>query len=662
MYLINFTKVLGVVCFIIVSLTVFANDTTYLNRQQAYRDSALLRTNDIDIIAIQAYETGTVDTNLIRDILNRIEGGSTFDFQLVKLVRVLFLTNGAYDNMILPALDTVPFWLTKSDTIRGYWSENHTIMWMSSDWLLHEKYGRTIDTALRTRLLHYLNLKIKYGFYEFYSTTYAGYCFSGLINLSDFAQDAQIKELATKAAVRLLRDLLLMTNDKGVMYAVAGRNYPGKYESAYGQNHSSLLYLLTGKGEAPNGDSHSGSFLSTSSIEIDSIVSTWQTTLDTTFYIGHSIDSSLIINSVLRPLDKVISQWSSGLYFHPKVAYETGSLLRDSMLWHHVDFAEFIAFENFGPADIQLIAESLPAISMSSPICGQQISLFKRNSVTLSSVFDFWKGKVGYQQYPIMANVGTTAVYTGSGRVFEDWTDRSSNNQNDHLPYVAQTSNVALIMYRAEEKNILLKSKDVALHFNDADFDEVRSTGLWVLGRQGESYVAARRYCDSLINNVRACGIERGQSWVIVVGDSSMYTNFNNFETLVNQSQFSDSWYYDSINEQSVYYASITFDTITIDYAWRVDSLISSIREIPTVGGFKLYPNPAEAEVTIELDESNLPASITVYNMVGQLIHTEQFNTGMQRLDTYSWPEGMYIIQIEQGGQRYMQKLMKANR
>lgn len=657
----NPAQVLGLLFCLLISQSVFANDTTYLNRLQAYRDTALLETNEIDIVAIQAYNSGVVDTNLIRNTLDRIEGGSTFDFQLVKLVRVLFLTNGAYDNMILSALDTVPFWLTKSDTIRGYWSENHTIMWMSSDWLLHEKFGKTIDAGLHQRLLHYLNLKIKYGFYEFYSPTYAPYCFSGLVNLADFAQDQQIKSLATQAAVRLLRDLLLMTNDKGAMFAVAGRAYPGNYEGAYNRNHAHLIYLLTGMGQVPSGTSHSGSFLCTSSLEVDSIVSTFTTSLDTTFYIGHSIDSSLIINSVLRPLDKVISQWSSGLYFHPKVAYETGSLLKDSMLWHHVDFQEFIAFENFGPADIQLIAESLPAISMSSPICGQQISLFKRNSVTLSSVYDFWKGKVGYQQYPLMANLGTTAVYTGSGLVKEVWTQRSSNNQNDHLPYVAQSSNVALVMYRAEPNNILLKSKDVALHFKDADFDEVRNAGLWVLGRQGESYVAARRYCDSIINNVRACGIERGQSWVIVVGDSSMYGNFNNFEGLVNQSQFTDSWYYDSINEQSVYYASVTFDTTTIDYAWRVDSLISSVNEIPDAGGFKVYPNPTQSEVTIELDNHHQPATITVYNLVGQLMYNASFTTGVQRVATGTWPEGMYMIQIEQGGQRHMQKLLKAN-
>ncbi len=661
MHSINYVKVVGLILSILFCQSIFANDTIYENRRQAYIDTALTETTEIDLVAIQAYNSGVVDTNLIRNTLNRIVGGSTFDFQLVKLIRVLFLTNGDYDNMILSAIDTVPFWLTKSDTVRGYWSENHTIMWMSSDWLLHEKYGRAIDTALRTRLVHYLNLKLKYGFYEFYSPTYAPYCFSGLINLSDFAQDPQIKDLATKAAVRLLRDILRMTNNKGVMFAVAGRSYAGKYESAYGQNHSSLIYLLTGVGEVPRGTSHSGSFLCTSALEVDSIVSTWKAKLDTTYYNGHSVDSSLIINSVLRPLDKIISQWSSGLYFHPKVAFESANLVIDSNLWHHVDFTPFAPFELFSAEDIELLANDLSVISKSTAICGAQISIFKSNGVTLTSLNDFWKGKAGFQQYPIMANIANTAVYTGSGKVKQDWNNRASDNANEHLPMVSQSSNVALVMYRPEPGNILLKSKDVGLHFTDADFDEIRSDSMWLLGRVDESYVAIRRPCDSLINNVRACANERGQSWVIVVGDSSMYSSFNNFETLITQSQFNEEWYYDSLTEQSVYFASVSFDTIDVEYAWRVDSLISSVKEVPAVGGFKLYPNPAQSEVTIELENSNIPATITVYNMVGQLMYEVQSETGTQRIGTNAWPQGLYIIEIEQAGQRYVQKLMKSN-
>ncbi|CAN5407790.1 hypothetical protein BH09BAC1_BH09BAC1_13230 [soil metagenome] len=434
MFSINPLKAFSLILCLFAAPCLFANDTIYENRLQTYRDSALTVTTDLDNIAIQAYATGVVDTALINALLATIPTNPTFDFRLVQLVRVLFLTNGTYDNIIYPAIDTLPFWLTPGDTLRGYWSENHTIMWMSSNWLLHEKYGRAIDTALHTRLVHYLNLKIKYGFYESFSPTYAPYCFSGLVNLADFAQDAQIKALATQAAVRLLRELLKMTNDKGAMMAIAGRAYPGNFQEAYNHNHAHLIYLLTGMGERPVGASHAGSFLSTSSLEVDSISSTWTPTLDTSYIVGHSIDSSLILNSVLRPLDKVISQWSSGLYFHPKVAFESANFIINNQLWHHVDLASFRDFETFSATTIDDIANSLTAVSMSSALCQQHVFIYKHHSVTLTSMRDFWKGKQGFQQYPIMANAGTTAVYTASGLVKEDWNTRAHDNANDHLP------------------------------------------------------------------------------------------------------------------------------------------------------------------------------------------------------------------------------------
>src|SRR5690606_19378484 len=103
------------------------------------------------------------------------------------------------------------------------------------------------------------------GFYEFFSSTYAPYAFSGLVNLADFSQDVQIKNLATQAAQKLLSDILLLTNDKGVFYPVAGRNYPGRYITPYHQNINNVIYLLTGFGEAPQGGaSAAGPFLATS--------------------------------------------------------------------------------------------------------------------------------------------------------------------------------------------------------------------------------------------------------------------------------------------------------------------------------------------------------------------------------------------------------------
>jgi len=642
-----------------------ANNSAYEQRREAYIDTALVHPND-NTITLQAYRGVPVDTAALNNILSTAVTNGDFDFNLVKLVRVMFYTHGEYDSIILDKVNQVPLWLRKDETTRVYWSENHMVMWMGSDWLLHEKYGLPIDSALEKRLRHYLHLKVDYGFYETFSSVYTPYCLSGLLNLADFSQDTEIKTLATLAAQRLLKDLLLLTNDKGVFFPIAGRNYYGKYLSAYGQNHNNLIYLLTGMGEAPGGASHAGGFLASSTLDIDSVAASWVPNIDTSYYYGHSVDSFGAVNTGIYGEDKVIFQWSGGGYFHPILAQQTAKLLTDSNLWHHNEFAEFVSLEQVTLSSVPALAQSLNVISESSVISGKQVSIFKHGSVTLSSMHDFWKGKIGFQQFPCVANVGTTAVMTASGEVMSDWNARTADHASEHLPYVDQHKNVALIMYRPQDVPAFLNftHKDVGLFFNDAEFDEVVNDSLWLLGRQGNGYVAVRRNCIGDVDGVRACPTNGGQTWVLMVGDSSMYGGFTQFQNIVHQSQFEEKWYIDS-NSALVYYAKIHVDTTTIDYAWAVDTSTST--GINPVDGnnhaLSIYPNPANNRVTIDLSAmQNQQVSIQIHNVVGQQMYVNKLsanhsNTATVNMD--NWPQGVYLVDVQTPQNRYTTKLIK---
>jgi hypothetical protein len=549
----------------IVSSQFSAQAQGFEQRRQQYFDSVAVNPND-NAMAIEAYLGQPVTQQYLDNIYNVMLTRSTIDFAIVQLVRVMFLGNGVYDGQIIPQLNLVPYWVNYGDTLRGYWSENHMIMWMSSDWLIHERTGRPIDATLEQRLRHYLQLKIDHGFYEFMSSVYAPYCLSGLLNLADFAQDEEIKALATEASKALLRDMLLVTNDQGVFFAAAGRSYPGKFVTPHGQNHSSLIYLLTGLGPAPSAASHSGSFLATTSVDFSDLETFWTAQVDSVLSIGHTLQEGFVINQNLSQVDRIMFQWSSGAYFHPDVVSETVQLLVDSNMWEHVDFAELQPLSGLPIEIYPQVAEDLNVMSMSSVICGQDVAVFKNYGVTLSSIQDFWKGKVGFQQHPVMACVGTTAVYPGSGPVLANWEQRTPNNANEHLPYVKQSSNVALIMYRPEPVPSLLpyNNKDVALFWQETAFDETVQNGNWLIGRNDNSYVAVRRACVGQINGVWACetptGDQNGQTWVIIVGNEQMYGSFSAFQTLVGQAVLNEGWTPPTEVDGWVYSASITFD------------------------------------------------------------------------------------------------------
>lgn len=646
--------------FILCSFNVYAgNNAIYEQRKNNYIDSALTAPNGHKMI-FQAFRNVPVDSIQLTNMLNNIITKTTSDFDIIQLIRILFLSTGQYDAQILPVLNSVPYWINYNDTVRNYWSENHMIMWMGCDWLLHEKYNKPIDSTLRKRLVHYLNLKNQFGFYEFNSNVYAPYSLSGLLNLADFAEDTIIKKGAATAAQKLLTTMLMFTNDLGVYYPVAGRNYPGKYYNPYYQNHSGLIYLLTGKGAADNFTT-AAAFLSSSDLEVDTVINSWQPEVYTSYFNGHTLDTGFILNSQMSFADRVVFQWSFGGYFHPAVVSNTVQTLNDSALWDQTDFSLLKPLQPIiTPSSAPMLSESLGMASKSTVICAADITLFKHNSITLSSVKDFWKGKAGFQQYTCVANAGTTAVYIGSGEVFSDWEDRNDKVQNTHLPYVTQKQNVALLMFRPEATPGLLPSyfqnKDVALHWRDAEFDEVVEDSLWVIGRQAERYVAARRSCIGTINGVRACPTNSGQSWVIVVGDSSMYGSFSGFENIIHQSQFSESWIYDSVAGKSIYYASVTVDTIELEYAWGVDSIVSGIAETTNLS-FNLYPNPASNEVTVSVQDVNEPYQLRLLSLTGELLVETTLVHASYSLSTSPLSSGLYIIECRsatQSGRRLL--------
>ncbi len=643
------------ICFFIFVIPAFiqkssANPDFELRRNQYIATTLAAPTGDK--LILQAYEGLPLDTTTLNNILDRLFTKTTSDFDIVKLIRVLFFTNGNYDSQILPVLYSVPYWLTKSDTTRNYWSENHMIMWMSSDWLLHERYGKMIDANLDSRLRHYLKLKNQFGFYEFFSPVYAPYSLSGLLNLADFAQDAEIKLLATQAAERLLKELLMLTNDVGVCFPTAGRAYPGQYNTPYNLNHNNLIYLLTGLGDAPQTVSHAGGFLATTALPVDDIIASRTIQLDTLYQIGHSLDSGFVINDSLTDLDRIIFQWSSGGYFHPAVAGETALLLVDSNLLNHVDFTLLRPLSILSPQGFPAIAQSLSSISKSTVISGQDIAIFKDHSVTLSSAQDFWKGKVGFQQHPIMAAVGTTAVYLGSGEPKTNWLNRNSNNANTHLPYIAQKKNIALVMYRPEITEDWLgqsfNRKEVALHWKENDFDEVVTDSLWLFGRQNNSYVAVRRSCSGEINGVRACPTNGGQTWILAVGNNLMYGSFEDFQNTFSQAHYEEEWFTDSVTTNLVYYAKITVDSLTLEYAWNADHFFNAenrpalIEKTP----LKLFPNPADEFLTMQWNDSGKQTLVEIYNLSGQRVFQSVTDRNEMQVPVKNFKEGIYAIRI----------------
>lgn len=642
----------------IFSSGLFAQD--YATRKQQYLDS--VATNDYDdAIMVQAFLDDPVNQTRLDEIYSEFDTRSTIDFRLVELVRVLFLSDGQYDTQIEAQMSTLPYWINDGDTLRNFWTENHQIMWMSCEWLMHEKFGWQVEPELKQRLLHYLNLKLDVGFYEYFSSTYFPFTISGLMNLADFAEDEEIRSKSEAVARKLLSGLLIMTNSDGIFYPAAGRNYAARYELNYEANHQAIIYLITGRGQCPSGNSNRADFLATSQIDFSDIESQYVATVDTILSFGHSPEDALFKHDSLYYVDELMMHWSSGMYFHPYIAEASGTLLLDSNFWGHVDFEDLALLADFLPEQYEGLAIEFDELTVSRTDSEADIAVFKNDKVVLTSLQDYWRGKIGFQQWPIAANVAGTCVYTASGPVEPVWTDRNNSNFNEHLPYIAQDGNVALVMYRPQAVSPFLPydNKDVALHWMDDDFDSIDEDGNWIFGQKEESYIAVRRACIGEINGVRACQTDGGQTWVFIIGNDAMYGSYAAFRGLVSQSTFDENWLINGAQD-STYYASIDFDGTSIEYYWGPEPPFTDIDEI-TTGELTIYPNPNNGQFNVLLPELQTGEfEIEVFDAIGNLMIREMAGQQSQiNIDMESAADGVYLIRMHSENGVWSGRFMK---
>jgi len=562
-------------------IALFLTATTAIDPADFELRSANLRANALStptynlmgIAPIQAFVGDAIPQSTIDDLLFDIDTDPKADFRLVQLIRIL-LFDDTYTTQILNAIKTFPYWLTVGDTIRVYWSENHHIMWMSSAFLLNQEFGIQVDdpVRLRTRLVRYLETKIDYGYYEFFSTLYLPYNLSGLLNLVDFSQDTEIQNLAQQAAERLVTDLLKGVTTEGVLFPAAGRNLPGSYLEPYNTNYNSIVWLMTGLGVEPTTIGHVGAFLTTTQfLDVTKIVPP-QDPFYEILDIGHSPALTDVIYASLNRDDQTLAQFSFGGYFHPYIVKDTIDLFDEYGLWNHEEFDAVSFGEEIPSGLFEVGVNVLEDISRSSLLVQEYVAMFRNGPVALSSVQNYFKGKLGYQQFPWMATVGTLGVWTQAG-VGQLEGAFSGLTTNTHLPYIQQKENVALIMYNPDLtyrpilQSIGIDDFDVKLCWPEADFDETLRIREWYLGSKDDAYIAVRSHCGQVVCT------DKMQTWAVVVGSAAMYSDFTAFQGMIENAYYEERRRFDWPTFQKMYFGWVTANNpdsgdITVKYNW----------------------------------------------------------------------------------------------
>ena len=94
------------------------------------------------------------------------------------------------------------------------------------------------------------------------------------------------------------------------------------------------------------------------------------------------------------------------------------------------------------------------------------------------------------------------------------------------------------------------------------------------------------------------------------------------------------------------------YDDVCFGYGW----IITGIEEFFMSNNLVVYPNPASDKITIESE--SIIDEVRIYNNMGQLVYSGQFNNSQIMVNTSSFITGMYIVQVVAGEAIEVRKLI----
>ncbi|MBI4892337.1 MAG: hypothetical protein HY821_17065 [Acidobacteria bacterium] len=439
------------------------------------------------------------------------------------------------------------------------WTENHQALSLSSEFLAgqifpealfsnDQRSGRQHQAKARAGLLRWIDYHARTGMAEWDSVPYYNMDLSALLNLVEFAEDAEVR---TKAAMMV--DLLLfdvaVDSFYGQLGTSHGRATASTIRSAAGDSLMTVQALLFGRGRLQTVDMAATMLVTGSKYTLPPVLEA--VALDTP-------EEAINFERHSIPLDEAAARqygltlagardfetwWGMGAFSNPETINLMFDAVRGHNLWNYSYFRGLRSMDRYlRPLGIlPTLSRLLDPDSNGTLMSEVNKVSYRTPDAMLSSAQDFRAGQKGYQQHIWQATLGPYAVVFATNPDALDLESRPSYwASNGRLPRTAQHRNVLISIFNISRHPSpfgLEKSHYGFTHawFPKWAFDEVRESGGWVFGRAGDGYVglySARPY--QWVNTgpdagaeIAAPGLEN--VWICQVGRRAQDGSFDEF-------------------------------------------------------------------------------------------------------------------------------------
>lgn len=394
------------------------------------------------------------------------------------------------------------------------YTENHYILFASGAFLAGQRWPEAVFTNSgwtgaeqmarhRPRILHWLNLRFKTGFWEWMSNIYYAHTATALVALAELCDDEEIAQRAKMVLDLLCLDIALNSYD-GVLGSPKGRTEARHMRFADTSHTTEISWLLFGEG-ARNDAGNAAALLALSeryrmpeviyriyADELPARLNRQRVSID----VGDGPQYGLTYDN----LEDGMLWLNMNAFGHPLTANLFIDMMDAYHWWGNASFALFAPFQEtlVSLREAGLLpgfAANMQADLGRSLLSGVNIYTYRTPDFMLSSAPDYRPGSGGAQQQIWQATLGRDAVCftTHPGALTAGRPGYWAGN--GWMPRVMQWENVLIAIYNARDKpGLYLPETPGFTHAwlpRDA-FDEFIEQDGWLFAREGEGYLALR--------------------------------------------------------------------------------------------------------------------------------------------------------------------------
>ncbi len=389
------------------------------------------------------------------------------------------------------------YWLDEPGEVHAcFFTENHQILYHGEEHVIgamfpdtvfpnngmtgkeHSKHGETF-------LRRWLTWRSRFGFAEWLTQGYYLEDILGLIPLMLYAEDEDVRKKS-----RILIDLLVFDmaihGFYGHLPTTHGRVYTAFIIEPDNEDCSHMMRLLFGEGST-TGISSATILLACSGYQCpEAILEAYRDKRSFNIRERMSVDAADAIRYGIdgKDFDNIMFFWGMQTY-SDRVCIDNS--LKVFPTWNWMTNRVKAYKERYVLCD----EAGAPCPDAPDFTAMTQADIFTRKTkdYILSSVQDFRKGKMGYQQHPWTASLGGRAVIFTTNPASTEYGNRPNRwAGNLTLPRCVQNNNVMFCIYRVLPDFVDFLNSH--LYFPTHEMDEVVEEKGFIFGRKGDGYIA----------------------------------------------------------------------------------------------------------------------------------------------------------------------------